>query len=230
MRYKADTDAVATWLLSTAMALGYAISHGSRGADPAVKGPRLKGKARTLAQASQPGVGINGESITSAYRIKIVDFTHLAEFIVKVNKPRVKVSRQFVLQLRHAIKTRKSHQARYESRCAATAESMVSVCGHEYFIRTLESGMEILRPIMPATSPPIREDVNVGSSPLAKTFEHLNVDEPLEPAIHINIETKISAPTKICATVESTEIGRKQEASIASMCLSRDVHRLRGVV
>jgi hypothetical protein len=230
LRYKADTDAVATWLLNTAMGREYTIPHGSSGADPAVKGPRLKGKARTLARASQPAIGVNGQSTTTAYRIKITDFTCLAEFIAKVDKPRVKVPDYFVLQLRQAIRTRKSHQAWFESRCAGTAKSVASDSGHAYFIRTLESVMKLLRPIMPAACRPVREDFNGSSSPLANMFEHLVVEEALETASPSEAEPKISTPTKVRATVENTEIGRKQEASVASMCLSRDVHRLRSVV
>jgi hypothetical protein len=90
--------------------------------------------------------------------------------------------------------------------------------------------MKILRPIMPAACRPVRENVNGSSSPLANMFEHLIVEETLEPTSPSKAEPKTSTPTKVRATVENTEIGRKQEASIASMCLSRDVHRLRGVV
>lgn len=90
--------------------------------------------------------------------------------------------------------------------------------------------MNILRPIMPAACRPVRENANGSSSPLANMFEHLVVEEPLQTASPSKAEPEISTPTKVRATVENTEVGRKQEASIASMCLSRDVHRLRGVV
>jgi len=230
MRYKADTDAVATWLLSTAVERGYNVAHINNNVEPAVKGTRLKGKARQLARASQPPAGTHGKPITGAYRITINDFIYIANFIAKVNKPRVKVPRQFVLQLRHAIETRKSHQVWYENRCAGTAESIASDSGHAYFISILESVMEILRPIMPTASPRFREDASIGSSPLANMFEHLDVEETLETASHGNAEPKVSAPTRVSATVESTGVGRKHEASIASIFLSRDVHRLRGSI
>jgi hypothetical protein len=99
MRYKTDTDAVATWLLNTAVGRGYNLAHINHNAEPAVRGPRLKGKARQLARASQPPVGSHGKPITGAYRITINDFIGLAQFIAKVNRPRVEVSRLFVLQL-----------------------------------------------------------------------------------------------------------------------------------
>lgn len=230
MRYKADTDGVATWLLDTAMRRGYTIAHNLNSAGPTIKGPRLKRKARTLARASQPAMGVHDKPTTAAYRITINDFIYLANFISKANKPRVKVPRHFALQLRQAIRARKSHQAWYESRCAVMAEPTTSDCGHAFFIRTLESVMEILRPIMLEASPPVREDANLGSSSLVNMLEHLDVEEITETASYSEVEPKASEPTRVSATVENTGAGRKQEASIASLCLSRDVHRLRGVV
>lgn len=230
MRYKADTDAVATWLLNTAMGRGYTVAHNLDRAETAVKVPRLKGKARTLARASHPATRGHESPITAAYRITISDFFNLAKFISKANKPRVKVPSHFVLQLRQAIKTRKSHQAWYESRCTGTADSLASDCGHAFFIRTLESVVEILRPIMPEAPPPVREDASTGSSPLANMFEHLVVEETLETNSHSKVEPRLGTPARISATIESTKSGRKQEAFVASTLLSHDVHQLRGVV
>jgi hypothetical protein len=121
MRYKADTDAVATWLLDTAMGRCYTIPHSFDSVEPAIKGPRLKGKARTLARASHQATDVHEKLIARAYHIEINDFICLAEFISKVNKPRVKVPQSFVLQLRQAIKTRKSHQVGYESRASVAS-------------------------------------------------------------------------------------------------------------
>ena len=221
MRYKADTDAVATWLLNTAMGRGYTVVHNLNSAEPAVKGARLKGKARTLARASHPASSVQDKPITCAYRITIPYFICLAMFISKAKKPRVEVPSHFVLQLRQAIKIRKSHQAWYESRYTGTAESVASDCGHAFFIQTLESVMDILRPIMPEASPPVREDSSPGSSPLANMFEHLVVEETLETD---------SPPARVSVTVEGTSSGRKQEAYVASTLLSHDVHRLRATV
>lgn len=81
MRYKADTDAVATWLLNTAMGRGYTVAHNLDRAEQAVKGPRLKGKARTLSRSSHPAEGVHEKPITIAYRITISDFIYLAKFI-----------------------------------------------------------------------------------------------------------------------------------------------------
>jgi hypothetical protein len=91
------------------MGRGYTIPHSFDNVEPAIKGPRLKGKARTLARASHQATDVHEKLIARAYHIEINDFICLAEFISKVNKPRVKVPQSFVLQLRQAIKTRKSH-------------------------------------------------------------------------------------------------------------------------
>lgn len=71
---------------------------------------------------------------------------------------------------------------------------MASDCGHAFFIRTLESVMEILRPIMPEASPPVREDASTGSSPLANMLEHLVVEETLETDSHSKFERKVGTP------------------------------------
>ena len=230
MRYKADTDAVATWLLNAAMERGYTVARNLNTAEPAAKGPRLKGKTRTLARASHPAVDGHDKLTAVAYRITISEFIHLAKFISKANKPRVNVPSDFVLHLQQAIKTRKSHQAWYKSRCAGTAESMAPECGHAFFIRTLESVMDILRPIMPEISSPLHEDVSTGSSPLANMFEHLAVEETSETDGHGKIKPKLSTPAPASATVDSTDSERKEEAFAASTLLSHDVHRLRAVI
>lgn len=212
------------------MGWGYIIAQNLNSAKLTLKGPRLKGKARTLARASHPPAEVHENPNTVTYRITTTDFICLAKFISKANKPRIKVPNHFVLQLRQAIKTRKSHQAWYESRCTGTAESMASDCGHAFFIRTLESVMEILRPIMPEASPHVRENASTGSYELANMFEHLVIEETLETDSHSKVQPKLSTPARVSATVESTNSGRKQEAFVASTLLSHDVHRLRGVI
>lgn len=107
---------------------------------------------------------------------------------------------------------------------------MASDCGHAFFIRVLESVMEILRPIVPEASHPGRENANTGSSELANMFEHLVVEETLEIDNHSKVEPKVSTTARVSATVEITNSGRKQEAFVAFTLLSHDVHRLRGVI
>lgn len=227
LRYKADTDAVATWLLNTARGRGYNIAHRLESADQAAKGPRLKGKARTLARAA---ANDNDKANTQTYRIKINDFVALAQHIAKANKPRVRVPHSFVLELRQCIKTRKSHQAWYEKRCEEKSKPSTSDCGHAHFIRTLESVMEILRPMFPEASCLEEKHDTIGGPPLANMFEHLAIEETSETASHSAADPLHSARTRITATVESTGGEREQEAYIASTFLSYDAHRLRGVV
>jgi hypothetical protein len=47
--------------------------------------------------------------------------------------------------------------------------------------------MEILRPIMPKSTPGVKESAT-SASPLANLFEHLVVEEPSETASHSNVE------------------------------------------
>lgn len=81
IEYKKDTDAIASWLASTAKAAGFNTSDLSGPpSQPSTGGGRLKGKARKQAKK----VGSKPAAASSAkYVIRIRDFTVLAQYILE---------------------------------------------------------------------------------------------------------------------------------------------------
>jgi hypothetical protein len=218
-RYKANTDAVATWLLTTAR------EHGCRAYDsndsspaPSAATPRLKGKARKLAREADAAAEKQARSRPTAYRIEIKDFIQLAQYIANSTKPRIKVPDYTVRDLQQEIKMRKSHQAwlamlpsRMETDSASTAHA------HTHFIKTLEIVYEVLRPNMPETSrtTPVRNAAVVKECQMTNIFENLTVEEPLEVDDTCLETQRPDAVENISVTVSDSENWEMTEAWVA---------------
>ena len=130
--YKRDTDSIATWLAATAKAAGFDTSTLTGASAPASKpgqpspavvvGGRLKGKARK--QAKLQGGASNSRASAAApagqkgakYRIRIPDFTRLAEYILE---KAIKVPQSFQDTLNRAIAARAGFGARLEEQGSA---------------------------------------------------------------------------------------------------------------
>lgn len=226
-RYKAVTDAVATWLLTTAK------KHGCRAYDSvdcspvASAAPRLKGKSRKLAREAEAAAGQQPNSSIQAYRIKVKDFIQLAQYIAESTKPRIKVPDYAVQDLQQAIAARKEHQALY-AKFPGESDSAAADQGHAHFIQTLEVVMETLRPNMSeaSRSRPARDNVEAEGAPLTNIFEHLTVEEPSEADDSSAGVRREAAAEKIKVTVSDAEENEKEEAFIASLYIARDTHRL----
>lgn len=225
-RYKANTDAVAIWLLTTAKKHG-CLSYDSNDSSPAASAavPRLKGKSRRLAREADAAAAKQARLRPAAYRIEIKDFIQLAQFIAKSTTPRIKVPDHTVRDLQQAIKMRKSHQA-WLAMFPSQTDSAAANQAHTYFIRTLEVVMEILRPNMPERfrPKPAQNGIDAKESQLANIFEHLTVDEPSEAGAS-DTDTRREDPVEnISVTVSDAVDDEKLEAIIASIYLSRDSH------
>ena len=201
-QYKADSDAVAAWLAKTALTCGYPKDLRETQAALEHKGPRLKGKARKLAQQASQKHSSDSKSGASKpkpvpegpkYLISIEDFISLAEWIVKSTKFRVDVPASFVSVLDRAITVRKRHHnwwyRKSEKEGGNSDQEKKSNQSHDYFIGVLERIREILRPRM---SPELRKDLIVEPVERASTskkpaidhmvnlFENLAIEEPSE--------------------------------------------------
>lgn len=117
-QYKADSEAVATWLANTARHHGYPedLLGGSGASQQSQqKTPRLKGKARKLArevaQKRSPNSSIAGQKSADGkapkYLIALKDFISLAEWIAA--KTGVEVPATFLKVLDRAVAVRKRH-------------------------------------------------------------------------------------------------------------------------
>ena len=165
----------------------------------------------------------------AAYRIKIKDFVQLAQHIAKSIKPRIDVPDHIARDLQEAIKRRKTHQALY-SRLSHEMNSVEADQGHTYFIQTLETVRELLRPNMPDgfRTKPAQSDVDAKESQLPNIFEHLTVEEPTEADESGTDIRREVATENISVIVTDAVDDEKQEAFIASVYLSRDSHRFLG--
>jgi hypothetical protein len=201
-------------------------SNDSTPAASAAAAPRLKGKSRKLAREADAAAAKQAQLRPAVYRIEIKDFIQLAQHIAKLTKPRIKVPDYFVRDLQQAIKMRKSHQAWYV-RFSNETISAAADDGHTYFIQTLETVRELLRPNMPEgfRTEPAQNEIDAKECQLANIFEHLTVEEPSEVGDSITDTRREEAVKNISVTVSDAVDDEKQEAFIASVCLSRDSHR-----
>jgi hypothetical protein len=225
-RYKTNTDAVATWLLTTAKKYGCR-AYDSTDCSPAGSAaPRLKGKSRKLAREADAAARGKSGVNTRTYRIEIKDFIKLAQYIAKSTKPRIKVPEGIVRDLQQAIKMRKSHQA-WLVRFSHRTDPAASYHGHTHFTQTLETVMEVLRPNMPEASrnKPPQNDGDIKANQLANIFEHLTVEEPSEVGDSRPNVRREDTAENIRVTVSDAVEDEKQEAYIASIYLSRDAHK-----
>lgn len=181
--YKEDTNAVASWLASTARSCGYPsdlLCGGSAQATGPERSKRLKGKARKEAKAAAlQSQGSSSSSSSPDYTIAIKDFVPLAEFVAASKKPVVSVPRAFANTLNRVIATR----SRFSSRLAELGNStdVSADSKHSYFVGVLEKVREVLKPRFPpviqeaSPRPPSDPVVEVGGR-----FADLSVDEPSE--------------------------------------------------
>ncbi|KAI0141898.1 hypothetical protein GGR57DRAFT_519874 [Xylariaceae sp. FL1272] len=128
--YKQDTDALATWLASTAKSLGYSLQSTT---DSRSTTGRLKGKARKEAKQAN--------TLGPKYIITIADFIRLANHIAK---KRATVPATLMDTLNRVIKMRSSFGARLEKHGVAVDEQ--STNNHLYFVEVLKSVRKTLEP------------------------------------------------------------------------------------
>lgn len=183
-QYKDDTNAVASWLASTARSCGYPsdlLSGGSPQSTDPEPSKRLKGKARkdAKAAASQPH-GSSSSSRRPDYTIAIKDFIPLAEFVAASRKPVVSVPLVFTNTLNRVISARSGFGSRLAELGKSTDVSADSK--HSYFVGVLEKVREILNLHVPPTSQdtasPRAHPDPVGE--VGGRFAGLSVDEPSE--------------------------------------------------
>jgi hypothetical protein len=231
-RYKADTDVVSEWLLTTATRCGFhRPDYYVQSSSAETSTPRPKGKARKVLRASQALLSKDAAKASQTRRIEIHEFVQMAQFVAKSTNPPVQVPASLFRTLTRAISTRKSHQAfyyRYHDR----VEGVTPVCGHTHFIETLEAVLDILRAKMCGTTRPTssQNDDHTTADPLSNMFAGLDVEEPPES----NDTTSSGQPsfeaTRVNVVVDGGDDFRRDEAFLASTLLCRDVHQLRNVV
>jgi hypothetical protein len=232
-RYKADTDVVSQWLLTTATSRGFQVPGCvDRGSRVGSKTSRLKGKARKLARASTTAPSNNDRAAARTYHVKAHDLVCMAQFIAKAKNPGVVIPGSFIKTLIRAITTRKSHQHFY-SEYFNQEQTSTQDSGHTYFIGVLESILQILRPVLSEEEPPNDpedKDHSVLHSPVENMFASLAVEESEESVDLTNCYQVLDTAPKVKVDMTESDELKRNEAFMASTLLCRDVHRLRLVV
>lgn len=228
-RYKADTNTVTEWLLATSTQCGLQ-RPGSTDESPGVgpKTSRLKGKARKLARASDAVPSNRTTPVVRHYRIKSHELVNMAQSIAKTKKPRIQVPKFFFRALTRAIGIRKSHQVFYDS-CKDGQGRATPGYGHAHFIHILENVLEILRLYAPEAeiSPESRKGEDHATVSLTNMFRNLVVEDPDESEGSDTPHQTSSETPKIKVDVDGGNDLKEDEAFIASILLSRDVHEMR---
>lgn len=218
-RYKNDTDALASWLASTAHQLGYV-------AETQTKSSRKKGKNRKVAQKQ---AAANQNQVRRNYTIAIKDFTVLAQFIASKHEPKVQVPQGLARLLDRTIKARQWFADRLESLVPqASPDKTDSDDRHKYFLSILKEVREILSPCFWETyTPPAEEDATLDD--IVNMFEHLDVEDTsaeFENAPNVTIKDNVPDATYRA----EKELDDAEEAWVAFHFMLHDLNQLRDEV
>ncbi|ETS85557.1 hypothetical protein PFICI_03582 [Pestalotiopsis fici W106-1] len=221
-QYKADTDAVAAWLASTASAHGYFLTQPqdaeTTSSKAAVTG-RLKGKARKDAKRAAENQG----QVHRTYRIAIRDFVVLAEHIASKN---VSVPFSFASTLDRLIRVRQSFGRRLEKHGSLLNESLDR--NHSFFVSILESVRETLRPwfqMSPQTSDPTEPTDRLGEA--TNRFARLFVHEPSEHFLDAPDTERPKPALGDTAVYQAERLITAREAQMAFLLVMDDLNHIR---
>lgn len=244
LQYKLDTDAVASWLASTATRCGYPKDLllggnnelGQR--QPRISSKRPKGKARKKAREAKAGNSLpdqssqtqnEGNSKLPTYTIAIKEFVTLAEYIAGKTSPSIKIPRTFVTALNQAISVRRNHGMELGSQQPDVQETRDSDERHGYFIGILERVHDVLRPRMPADEMPGSQAD--AAQKLANRFDGLNVEEPSEAFLQSpDVSLPDSEPSIPEANYEAGRLQDFEEAFLSFTLLIADLNKMRTVI
>ncbi|KAL9598134.1 MAG: hypothetical protein Q9219_004690 [cf. Caloplaca sp. 3 TL-2023] len=251
LRYKQDTDAVATWLAVKAKQHGYPVDQPPviDGDTPTSASKRLKGKARKTAREgkSQPGASTatNPSQTVQRYTIKIRDFVALAEFIAGYKNPVIKVPLGLVRSLNRAIELRAQHNDwSRQSGSGDDPEARIDAnATHSYFLGVLQRVHEVLKPRMPVEQPgdstsSIKDSHTFDTSDglesraaegLTNMFGMLELEEPSQA--FLNAPGLPKQPENKTTPAYQAETDQSQEEKyLASHCLFQDIRHIRSFV
>ncbi|KAL4903044.1 hypothetical protein BDW74DRAFT_180334 [Aspergillus multicolor] len=172
LQYKADTEAVATWLRLQRPRL----PHSNR---PDASRERLESSPKKT--GVRPDSSANPDEPKHILAIK--DFVSLADYIAASTTSRVRVPEGFVAVLDRAIAVRRRHGTQVAEKLASDVEAQESDERHNFFIGILEHVQQALHPLIqtnqvndPSSQRPDDDSGRVNN--LANRFERLDVQEP----------------------------------------------------
>ncbi|KAI1357975.1 hypothetical protein F5Y08DRAFT_131633 [Xylaria arbuscula] len=243
-QYKLDTDAIASWLATTAQVNGYPQQLLQPSGDgPHKKTPapshRLKGKARLQAvrEYHQNLAADKAKLAQKKYTIAIKDFVTLADFILTKQATVGQVPMSFVKTLDRVIRARRGfgdELADYDE----IADSG-SANSHMYFVGVLEKVRQVMEPLFPSQArqtqaPPGSADEEADDT-FSNRFAGLSVYEPSEEFLNMpDMEqpgpAKAAVDDELKATYEAEKLNDFEDVIFALHTLMNDLNRLRARV
>ena len=240
-QYKLDTDAIASWLATTAQANGYPrelLQPASDDPQKRTQAPsrRLKGKARLQAvrEYRQNLAADKAALAEKKYTIAIKDFVPLAEFILTKRGTVGKVPVSFVKTLDRVIRARRGFGDQIAEQDEITDNA--SDNSHMYFVGVLEKVRQIMKPLLP--SQPSQKQAPKGSADeetedaFSNRFAGLSVYEPSEaflnmPDIERPSPAKTAGDDELKASYEAEKLNDFEDIMFALHALMNDLSRLR---
>ncbi|KAF2106597.1 hypothetical protein BDV96DRAFT_638144 [Lophiotrema nucula] len=205
-QYKHDTDAIASWLATTAKRYGY-IS-----------------QAPTANGAKSQKTGKQGRI---NYTIAVKDFTTLAEFLAKKTDPIIQVPYKLAALLDRNISIRRWASEMISTTLPEGEGKQESDGGHAFFLGVLTRVRDVLSPrYTPAYVP--TENSAASIEEVVNMFEHLDIEEPSEAFK--------KAPNVVLAPMESTNSYKVEqtfnldEVFLAFHLLLADINNVRAEV
>ncbi|KAI9927114.1 hypothetical protein AWENTII_010965 [Aspergillus wentii] len=220
LQYKRDTDAVASWLATTAKKCGYS-------ADLLVNNKGQQGPGKSKGKSRKPA---KQAPSAQAYTIAVKDFISLADYIIGSKNARVDVTSTFVLAINRAISVRKTYGSQILSTLPRNDKTLASNERHSYFIGILEHVRDTLRPLIPKELLGEQEAPKRGADKLSSLFENLDVYEPSEEFLKPPDKPPVHDAKQYEPQYKAEEAEDFEEALLAFQLLLGDLNKIRSVV
>lgn len=227
-QYKQDTDAVASWLASTAKACGYPKDLLSPVTNPTPSSGRLKGKARK--EAKKAGNVSTAQPAAAKYIVALKDFVPLAEFIARSQEPLVSVPVSFSTTIDRVIALRSGFGAQMSE--LGSAPSAASEEEHQHFVGILQAVRQALKPRMStSTAPSTNLDLSKDADEsLATGFNALELYEPSQEYLDAPDIERPGKATGDDALYETEPLTSLEDAVAAYFMLMNDLSRIRSTI
>ncbi|GAP88697.1 hypothetical protein SAMD00023353_3300010 [Rosellinia necatrix] len=246
-QYKLDTDAIASWLATTAQANGYPqeLLQPGGGDDPHNQKPRapsrrLKGKARLQAvrEHRQSLAADKARQAQKKYTIAVKDFVVLADFISEKRAGVGKVPASFVKTLDRVIRARRAFGDQIDGQGEVTGDKAAPDSAHMYFVGVLEKVRDVMKPLFPSPAssqkqaPQASADGQETQDALTNRFAGLSVYEPSEAFLNMpDVErpqpAKTAGDDELGATYEAERLNAFEDVIFALTALMDDLNRFR---
>jgi hypothetical protein len=235
-RYKADTNRVTAWLVSTAQKCGQTLE-GEPINPSRPPGPRLKGKARKQARKTAT------TSATLQHNITVNGLLESAQLIAS-QEPPITVPKFIFGVLKSAISLRRQCANWFQTKSGAGGSLPQEFSTHSHFIEVLERIRQILEPALApgapdlsrqGTNPRAAKDVGAESqteqnNPYDVLFPDDELDgsieEPEMPVVQSTsrVQAAPATPRKVTYELKHTD----EEVYFALFCFFDDLNRLCG--